>query len=116
MSDFKVAFKTRNVNSKRLFKEFRKTIEEVCDEYISRQTTLLDRTYNYEELETFLGMYLEDLLQNNVITQYNVLSDHRLNQQVDIHKGIIKVLVQFRQLHCLNVTEILMTFTLISHD
>ena len=116
MSDFKVTFKTRNVNSKRLLKEFKKTVEDVCDEYISRQTTLLDRTYNYEELDTFLHMYLEDLLQKNVITQFDVLTDHRINNQVDVHKGIINAQVSFRQLHCLNVTEILMTFTTASRD
>jgi len=111
MSDFKVSYKTRNVNSKRLLKEFKTVVEEVCDEYISRQATLLDKTYNYEELTAFLEMYLDDLLEKKVITQYNVIADHRINGELDVRNGKIKVLITFRQTNCLNVTEIALTFT-----
>lgn len=112
MSDFKVTYKTKNVNSKRLFKEFRTLVEEVSNEYIAHQASLIDRTYNYEELAAFLHMYMDDLIDNNVITQYDVIADHRVNSEVDIHAGRINILVKFRQTNCLNVTEILTTFTL----
>lgn len=111
MSDFKVSYKTRNINSKRLLKEFKNIVEEVCDEYISRQATLLDKTYNYEELTSFLDMYLRDLLEQDVITQYDVIADHRVNGELDVRSGKINVHVFFRQTNCLNVTEIQLTFT-----
>jgi hypothetical protein len=112
MSDFKVAYKTRNINSKRLLKEFKTIVEEVCDEYISRQATLLDKTYNYEELTAFLDMYLHDLYEKQVITQFDVIADQRVNGELDVRNGKINVHVSFRQTNCLNVTEILLTFTL----
>jgi hypothetical protein len=110
MSDFKVTYKTRNVNSKRLLKEFKTIVEEVCDEYISRQATLLDKTYDYDEFKAFLHMYLEDLHEKGVITQFDVISDHRINNELDVRAGRIRVLVKFRQTNCVNVTEILMEF------
>jgi len=112
MSDFNITYKTRNVNSKRLLKDFKATIEEVCDEYISRQVTLLDKTYSYDELTTFLQMYLDELTEKKAITQYNIIADHRLNNVMDVREGTINVLVTFRQTHCLNVTELLMSFAL----
>jgi hypothetical protein len=110
MSDFKVAYKTRNINSKRLLNEFKKVVEDVCDEYISRQHTLLDKTYKFDELVGFLEMYLEDMREKGIISQWDVIGDHRINTEPNIRRGIIKVLVSFRQTNCLNISQIEMTF------
>lgn len=110
MSEFKVTYKTRNVNSKRMFKEFQTLIEEVCDEYIIHRSSILDKTYDYEELVGFLNMYYEDLVEKNVITQFDVIADKRINEEKNIRDGKIKVLVKFRQTNCLNVTQYLVIF------
>lgn len=110
MSDFKVSYKTRNVNSKRMLKEFKAVIEEVCDEFISHRTSLLDKTYEYDELVGFLHMYLDDLVEKKTITQYDVVADTRNNDALSVRDGKIHVLVCYRQTHCLNVTEIEMIF------
>jgi hypothetical protein len=92
-------------------KEFKTVVEEVCDEYISRQATLLDKTYNYDELSVFLNAYLEDLLEKKIITQFDVITDHRVNDEIAVRSGKIKALVRFRQTNCLNVTEIEISFS-----
>lgn len=108
--EFKVKFKTRNINSKRLFNEIKRMAEEVGNEYISSTASLLDDTYDYEELVVFFDLFFNDLMEKKKITQFDVVADQRNNDVVDIKKGIINLTVKFRQTNCINVTKIDMQF------
>ena len=110
MSKLRITYKTRNVNSKRLLNDFTNFIDDVSSDHIVIQSSFLDHTYTYDELVQIIEMYLIDLAEKNVITQYDMVADHRVNDAVAIAKGNINILVHFRQTNCLNVTEILTTF------
>lgn len=98
---FHVEVKTRNVNSKRLLKEILAIAEQACNEYRLHFTP-----NDYEDVAAFFDMYLEDMLQRNVITQYTLVGDHRNNRYEDVAKGVVNLSIKLRQLHCINVTHV----------
>jgi len=113
MSEFHVVFKARSINSKQLFKEIKQVAQDVCNEYISNRGAYIEQVYDYEDLILFLDMYFGDLLQKNIITQYDLIGDHRNNTLNDVRAGNINISVKFRQLHCINVSTIDMEFSLV---
>lgn len=109
-TEFSVTFTMRNVNSKRILKNLQTVIEEVCDEYILCRSTLLDKTYDYQELANFLEMYFYEMVEKDEITHFNIIADHRNNNPMDVRDGNICIKMVYRQLHCLNVTEVTAKF------
>lgn len=112
MSEFKATYVTRNINSKRLLKEIKTIADEVCNEYIYHRSFFSEHTYEYEELVSFFNMYFTDLLEKNVITQFDIIGDGRNNKHDDIRAGRINVSIKFRQTHCINVSQIDIVFDL----
>jgi hypothetical protein len=82
------------------------------NDHVVIQSSFLDNTYTYDELIQLIELYLIDLAEKNVITQYNIVADYRINDAVEVARGNINVLINFRQTDCLNVTEILTTFAM----
>lgn len=112
MSEFKATYVTRNINSKRLLKEIKTVADEVCNEYIYHRSFFSERTFEFEELISFLNMYFADLLEKKTITQFDIVGDARNNKHEDIRLGRINVSIKFRQLHCINVSSIDIVFEL----
>ncbi|TFH10348.1 MAG: hypothetical protein E4H14_02745 [Candidatus Thorarchaeota archaeon] len=109
-TEFSVTFTKRNVNSKRILKLVENVIGEVCNEYILCRSTLIDKTYDYTELATFLEMFFYEMIEKGEITHFNIIADHRNNNPMNVRDGKIEVKMQFRQTHCLNVTEVIAHF------
>ena len=112
MSEFQVEFRSRNINSKQILKEIRQVASDVCNEYISNRGYDIEQVYDYDDLVAFLDMYFSDLMQRNVITQYDLIGDHRNNTVAEIREGNINIHVKFRQLYCVNVSSVEMKFSL----
>lgn len=105
-----VTCQTRNVNSKRLFALIRDTLSQVCDEYIIIRPSIVDHTYDYSQLAIFADLFMEDLIERKMITQYDVKCDERNNDDHEVRHGNIAMEIKFRQAHCLNVTTINLHF------
>lgn len=103
---------TRNINSKTLLSFITSNIIQTCDEYIINRGTHLDRDYDFDQLNQYIDMLMEDIMEDGKITHYNVVCDDRNNQRADVKRGIIKASISFKQLHCLNTSSVHFTFTI----
>jgi predicted nucleotidyltransferase len=101
-----VTHETRNVNSKKLFSLIKETLSQVCDEYIIIRSSIVDHTYDYSQLATFADLFMEDLVDRKMISQYDVKCDDRNNDEHEVRHGNIHMEIKFRQMHCVNVTNI----------
>jgi hypothetical protein len=105
-----VTCENKNVNSKKLFALIKDTLSQVCDEYIIIRNSIVDHTYDYSQLAIFADLFMEDLAERKMITQYDVLCDERNNDDMEVRHGNIKMELKFRQMNCLNVTTIKLHF------
>jgi hypothetical protein len=105
-----VTHRSKNVNSKKLFALIKDTLSQVCDEYIIIRPSIVDHTYDYSQLAIFADLFMEDLVERKMITQYDVLCDERNNDEHEVRHGNIVMELRFRQAHCLNVTTIVLNF------
>ncbi len=106
MKPFKVSYKAKNVNSKKLFEQIHSQITSVVNEYITTTRGLLDSSYDYSQLAEFTDVFMEELLQEKAILQYDVICDDRNNDPFVVRKGVINMTIKFVQWDCLNTTQI----------
>lgn len=102
----------KNVNSKRLFSLIKDTLGQVCDEYIIIRSSVSDYTYDFSQLAAFAELFMEDLVERKLVTQYDVICDERNNSDEDVHMGLVHMNIQFRQIHCVNVTDLTFEFAI----
>lgn len=105
-----VTCQSKNVNSKKLLGLIKDTLSQVCDEYIIIRNSIVDHTYDYSQLAIFADLFMEDMAERKLITQYDVLCDERNNDEYDVRRGDIAMEITFRQFNCLNVTTINLVF------
>lgn len=108
-SDFEVhsmnlvtTWKSKNVNSKKLFKDVHTSIYGFLTEDASIWLHDTTRT----QLIWLIDEYLADMAENGLITQYNVVSDGRNNHPSDVEQNLYHVDVSYVQKYCLNTTKI----------
>jgi len=94
--------RTKNINSKRLYDEINEFVESGLMSIGIRWTT----PENRDTFSEILGEWLEEFQGEGRITQYNVICDDRNNSTKQQKKGIFKVSITYKQMHCLNVTSI----------
>lgn len=94
--------KTKNINSKLLFKEINDYVFEGINSNAVRWKDETHRKSFVEVIEEFL----EELAENSKITQFKVMCDRRNNSMEDLEKGIVKLTIKFVQKNCLNISEI----------
>ena len=108
----KVTVKTKNVNSKLLFKNINDAVRKISDECIVPTVTLFAYEYEYGQLSMFLNTFMAVLKEKEVVRHYDVICDVRNNPQIQTRAGVIKALIKYKQKNCLNVTEIDYTFSI----
>jgi hypothetical protein len=106
-----VSVKSKNVNSKILFKSIDEIVREGHHSFVAPSSSymLFSVEYSYAQLAEYIDMSMEDLSERALIRQYDVICDHRNNPPADGSKDVIMT-IRFRQTHCLNWTEITYTF------
>lgn len=118
----KIDVRTKNVNSKLLFKEIDKLVSQACEEYIHTQKHSLYQLSSYqsppevlyyEPVGAWLDMCLEEMVVNGKLRVYEVICDHRNNTKTLNDNGIIRLKMQFRQRNCVNWTELDYTITVV---
>lgn len=106
MIEFTVSYKTRNVNSKTLLKQFTDLVQEISRDFVIKLHGIHASSYDYTQLVEFLEAYMEDLIDTNIITTFDVVGDHRNNHPHDMSIGKYNLLLKYQQFNCLNVTMI----------
>lgn len=110
--NFSVSYKSKFVNSKKLFEEINNVINDVINEYIMVSRGIVDYTYNFSHFVEFLNAYFdEELLKKCRISQYDIICDERNNDPHEVRKGRIFMTIKYVQYNCLNWTQLDYTFT-----
>ena len=94
--------KTRHVNSKRLLKQIAEFIEEIIVNF----SIMWDSDVQRGAVLEVIDEYMEDLVEDKDIEQWNVICDSRNNKMSDIQKKQTHLDITYRQRNCFNVTEI----------
>lgn len=111
MIEFNVSYKTRNVNSKPLLKQFTDLVQDISRDFVLKLHGTYASTYDYSQLVEFLEAYMEDLVDTHKITTYDVVGDHRNNLPHEMSMGNYNLVLKYQQFNCLNVTLIEFTLT-----
>lgn len=97
----------RSVNSK--------TLNEIVKEYIEEGLTYANVLWGSEtHRESFISViedWMEEIVENGKITQWKIVCDSRNNKNKDTDKGIWKLDIYYKQVHCLNTTHLEYTIT-----
>ncbi len=93
---------SNSVNSKILFTEVSNFIREGFDQIGS----IFSQDNGRAQFVLVLNDFLHTLLENDILTHWNVICDLRNNKVVDMENGQYRLTVSYKQRNCLNTTEL----------
>lgn len=95
--------KTKSVNSKLLCQQIREFIDSAIEDF----GVLWASESQRESLVEIIDEFFADLhLGQQNVEQWDVICDHRNNNQENMQKGMYTLMIKYRQKHCFNITEI----------
>lgn len=103
MAEFTVTCKARNVNSKRLLKQFTNLLIEVSNEFVAPYS-YANSLSDFSQLVEFMEAYMEEMMEKKEIITFDVIADHRNNNMYEMGNGTLNMTIKFKQYNCLNVT------------
>lgn len=92
--------KSKAVASKFLYK----TVTEFIGEIINEFSILYQHDVHRDSILEVIEEYLEELVEEGKITQYNVICDNRNNSEALAKKGITHLEIRYKQDNCYAVT------------
>lgn len=95
----------KSVNNKAIFAELHKFI----DEGIITGQVLWSNDLHRQSFVEIVSDLMEQMVSEDLIDQWNVISDLRNNTITDMDRGTYVVEVQYRQKNCLNTTRLIYT-------
>lgn len=102
-AEFKV--EKRSVNSKSLCDQIQKDVEEL----ITSAGVIWSSDVHRDGFIETIGDYLEQVMDNDKIDQWDCKCDLRNNSIEEMDKGIYIFEISYRQKHCLNTTRLIYT-------
>lgn len=106
MAHFNVTYKARNVNTKRLLERVVQTVQNTVEEFVYVRTTQFSQPYDFSGVSDYIDMFMEQLVEEHVITTYDVIGDTRNNDLHSMTRGTLVLDLEFQQFNCLNTTSI----------
>jgi hypothetical protein len=102
-----VVIKSKNVNSQLLFTQIN---DYVMDGILTGSVRWTDDIHRESFIEV-VDDFLTELEASAKITQFNAICDLRNNSYADFEKGVAKITIRYKQINCLNVTEVVYYIT-----
>ena len=102
MEDSSVVVKSKNINSKNLFK----VINDFILEGIHSESVRWRDDMHRESFIEIVEEFLTELAMEAKITQFNAMCDLRNNSLDDLENGTVLITIKYKQKDCLNVSEI----------
>lgn len=104
-----VTITTKSINSNRLKKDLLEVISPLTITLVNIETGLQgEPVYRVQPFVEGMKQMCEYLIEKKIITQYDIIGDHRNNS--DVSGQSFTVDVSFRQTNCLNVSKIKIVF------
>jgi hypothetical protein len=97
----------KSVNNKAIFNE----VNTFIDEGILTGGVLWGNDIHRESFVEIVGDFLDQLMDDSRIDQWNVICDLRNNSIASMDKGVYVMEVQYRQKNCLNTTRLIYTIS-----
>lgn len=97
----RIHLSVRNSNNKKLLANVDKFIRECLDDDYE-----WSKGREPKGIVAFVNEFLSELGEEMVIEQFKVVCDQRNNSITDMARGEYYFLTQYKQLHCLNTTEL----------
>lgn len=111
VGDWEVTYTTKNVNSKRLLGSVVAMVNDILDDSVA---TARSMAAHDENIGFVVESEMAEFEEKKVISQFDVICDQRNNSRAEIERGICHLQIKYRQMYCLNETQIDFTITVMN--
>lgn len=106
MAQFDVTYDSRSVNTKRLADRVVLQVKDTAPEFIRLRTTVMSVAYDFSQFTEYLELFMEQLIDEKEIVCFDIVGDLRNNTLEEMGNGRMRLLIEYQQYNCLNITRL----------